>query len=208
MAEFIKICGITRLEDALEAASLGVRILGFIFTDSPRLVQADQARAITSKLPSTVKKVGVFSNQDLEYVQDIADFCSLDLIQLHGEETPEYCSALSLPVIKGFRVKNRESLEYLREYNVFAYLLDSYSEKQLGGTGKTFDWSLVHLVREYGRIVLAGGLKPENVGKAIREVNPYGLDICSGVEESPGKKDIGKIKKLLENIRSEENATR
>jgi len=187
----IKICGFTNKEDALYAANLGVNALGFIFAPSPRQVSPQKAREIIACLPPFVNKVGVFLNHPREEVAQIALLCGLDTIQLHGEESPAYCNYFAAKVVKAFRVKDRSSLASLDSYQVSAYLLDTYLPGQPGGTGKTFNWELAKEAKKYGPLILAGGLNLENIGEAIRTVSPYGVDISSGVEESPGKK-IGK----------------
>lgn len=201
----IKICGITNREDALFAANLGVDALGFIFAPSPRQVTTKQAREIIDSLPPFINKVGVFLNHSREVVAQMALYCGLDTIQLHGEESPEDCQHFGTKVIKAFRVKDQDSFRDLPLYQVSAFLLDTYLPGQPGGTGKTFDWELAKAAKKYGPIILAGGLNPENIREAIRKVKPYGVDISSGVEERPGKKDWQKLAKLVEEIRREEN---
>lgn len=205
MVTAIKICGITNQEDALKAASLGVNALGFVFAPSPRQVKPQEAKKIIQLLPPFLSKVGVFFNQPYGEVAEIIRYCGLDTVQLHGEESPEYCEALPVPVIKGFRVGKRESLNSLPDYKVAAFLLDTYSKEQAGGTGRTFDWNLAKEVKQYGPVILAGGLNPENINLAIQEVQPYGIDVSSGIELRPGKKDPLKLVKLVEKIRRQEN---
>lgn len=201
----IKICGITNKEDALFAAKLGVNALGFIFAPSPRKVTPFQAREIIDSLPPLINKVGVFLNQSREEVAQIALQCGLDTIQLHGDETPEYCNYFGAKVIKSFRVKDKNSLIDVGLYKVSAFLLDTYVSGQPGGTGKTFNWELAELAQKSGPIIIAGGLTPDNVNEAIGQVRPYGVDIGSGVELSPGKKDLNKLVKLVKRIRGEGN---
>ena len=201
----IKICGITNREDALFAANLGVDALGFIFAPSPRQVTAKQAREIIDSLPPFVNKVGVFLNHPREVVAQMALYCGLDTIQLHGEESPQDCQHLGAKVVKAFRVKDQDSLRDLPLYQVSAFLLDTYLPGQPGGTGKTFNWELAKAAKKHGPIILAGGLNPENIREAIQRIKPYGVDISSGVEERPGKKDWQKLVKLVKEIRREEN---
>ncbi len=201
----IKICGITNREDALFAANLGVDALGFIFAPSPRQVTPKQARAIIDSLPPLINKVGVFLNHPREIVAQITLQCGLDTIQFHGEESPQDCQHFGVKVIKAFRIKDQDSLKDLSLYQVSAFLLDTYLPGQPGGTGKTFNWELAQAAKKYGPIILAGGLSPENIREAIKRVRPYGVDVSSGVEQEPGKKDWQKLAKLVEIIRREEN---
>ena len=201
----IKICGITNLEDALWAVEQGVDSLGFILAASPRRVSPERAKEIVDSLPPFVNKVGVFVDQELAKVKEIASYCGLDTVQLHGSESPEYCQELAnLTVVKAFRIKDRLPLTELKEYSqvVAAYLLDTYVAGQAGGTGETFNWNLAEQAKEAGPIILAGGLQPENIVSAIREVAPYGVDVSSGIEKEPGVKDHDKLMELVNQIRS------
>ncbi len=200
----IKICGITNLEDALLAASLGADALGFIFyAKSPRKVAPEEARAIIAQLPPLVTTVGVFVNEDAALVRELATRVGLDWVQLHGTETPQYCRSLGRRVIKGFRIKDKSSLQELEPYRgaVQALLLDTYKKGQTGGTGETFDWQLAAEARQYGPIILAGGLTPENVARAIETARPQAVDVASGVEAAPGKKAPDKLKKFFAALR-------
>ncbi|MCX5893325.1 MAG: phosphoribosylanthranilate isomerase [Deltaproteobacteria bacterium] len=188
----IKICGITNLEDALLAADLGAHALGFIFyAKSPRSVAPEAAREIIRQLPSLVLSVGVFVNEEAAVVRDLAERVGLDWVQIHGQESPEYCRSLGRRVLKGFRIKDEDSLKELQAYRgaVQAFLLDTYKKGQTGGTGETFDWELARQAREYGPIVLAGGLTAGNVVQAIAAARPQAVDAASGVEAAPGKKE-------------------
>jgi phosphoribosylanthranilate isomerase len=198
----VKICGMTNLEDALLAVDLGADALGFIFAPSPRRVTVEQAREVIHRLPPFVTRVGVFVDSDLQEVQRIMAACSLDMAQLHGRETPDYCRQLFPRAIKSFRVRDASSLGSLSLYNVSAYLLDSYVEGQPGGTGRTFDWSLALEARRHGPVIIGGGLSPDNVRQAIAAVHPYGVDVCSGVEARPGKKDPQKVRRFIEEVRA------
>jgi len=197
----IKVCGITNLEDALVAIDSGCDALGFVFTRSPRTISPEEAQIIIERLPSSIKKVGVFVNEDILRVKEIAKICRLDLLQFHGDETPDYCLMFELPIIKAFRIKDKESMKRLNDYQVAAYLLDSYSEEVYGGTGKGFNWELAKEAKAFGPIILAGGLNSSNVTRAIKEVEPYGVDVSSGVEESPGQKDHLKIREFIRVVR-------
>ena len=187
----IKICGITNYEDASLAIRLGAHAIGFIFADSPRQIEPAKAKAIISALPPFVKTVGVFVNKDLGVINDIIDSCGLDLVQLHGDESPEICAALMPRVVKAFQLKDESSLNNLKSYKdkVRAFLFDTYSKGKRGGTGKVFNWDLAVKGKESGvPVILAGGLSPSNLLAAVETVKPYAIDLNSGVEDRPGKK--------------------
>ena len=200
----IKICGITNLEDALLAAELGADALGFIFyPKSPRKVAPEAARAIIAQLPPFVAAVGVFVDEAAAVVQDLAARVGLDWVQLHGQESPEYCRSLGRKVIKGFRIRDEKSLLELAPYRdlVQAFLLDTYKPGQVGGTGEVFDW---HLARA-GEKISAGSswpeaLTPENVAQAIATAQPDAVDAASGTEAAPGKKDPAKLRAFFKAI--------
>lgn len=200
----VKICGITNYDDASMAADLGADALGFIFASSPRKIDTDRAMEIIKKLPPFVKSVGVFVNENIKKVIDISEYCGLDIIQLHGDESPEICRRLMPRAIKALRIKNDSSIpENYSEYrgNIKAFLLDTYSDKLAGGTGKTFNWDMAVKMKTLGvPIILAGGLNPSNIEEAIQKVNPYGIDVGSGVEEKPGKKDHSLMKELFDRL--------
>jgi phosphoribosylanthranilate isomerase len=200
----VKICGITNLEDALLATERGVDALGFIFAESPRQITPIKATGIIRSLPPLVTTVGVFVNERAEQIMKIVSACSLDLVQLHGEESPEICRDLMPRSIKAFRIQNEKDLIPIESYRgkVRAILLDTFQKGKAGGTGKTFDWSLALIAKKTGiPIILAGGLGPENIQEAIRNVQPYAVDVNSGIEERPGKKDPGLMEKLMGKIR-------
>lgn len=195
----IKICGITNLEDAEKAISLGADAIGFIFADSPRRVTPQTARSIVENLKGKFLSVGVFVDEPVKEAKKIAEYCSLDAVQLHGDENPEYCSQFKERLlIKTFRIKDDSSLKPIPRYkDVFAYLLDTFSKKAHGGTGETFDWNLAVKAKAFGKpIILSGGLGLANIEKAIKVVSPYGVDISSSIEVKPGKKDH----KLMEEV--------
>ncbi len=202
----IKICGITNLDDALLAADLGADFLGFVFSEkSPRQIKTKNAIAIIKLLPSSVSTVGLFVDQEELAVKMIFDKCRLDYFQLHGSESPDYCNRLKTKgkIIKAFRIKEEQSIEDLADYDVEMYLLDAYNEDKFGGTGEVFNWDLALKAKKYGRpIIIAGGLNPENVARALRRVRPYAVDVSSGVEKSPGKKDAQLMKKFIQQVRS------
>jgi phosphoribosylanthranilate isomerase len=206
----IKICGITNLEDARLAADLGAHALGFIFyPKSPRSVRPDAAREIIRNLPPLVMTVGVFVDEEAEVVRGIAETAGLDWVQLHGQESPEYCCELKHRVIKGFRIQDSSSLTLLPQYQgtVQAMLLDTYKAGTAGGTGETFDWELARQAGELGPIILAGGLTPGNVAQAIHAAKPAAVDVASGVEAAPGKKDREKLREFLKAVKEVEGAT-
>ncbi len=200
----VKICGITSAADALAAAAYGASALGFIFyKQSPRHVTVEDARGILTDMPPFIKKIGVFVNEDSKVVNEIADRTSLDLIQLSGDETPGYCKGLNRPYIKTIRVRNRESLNGINEYDTRYTLFDTHSKGNYGGTGKVFDWDLIQdLPLEKRYIILSGGLNPENVKGAVKRIKPYAVDVASGVERLPGKKDHEKMKDFIEAVRN------
>lgn len=202
----VKICGITNANDALAAVEAGADALGFIFYEkSPRYVTPAVAAGIIAELPPLVTPVGVFVNAGLAAVRSIMDTCGLAMAQLHGDEPASYCRELSRPSIKALRLKDRGSLLALAEYQgrggVRGFVLDTFSELAYGGTGQLTDWNLAAEVAKSTPILLAGGLTPDNVMEAIRAVRPYGVDVSSGVESSPGKKDPAKIRAFLEAVR-------
>lgn len=197
----IKICGITNLEDALLALQLGVDALGFVFAESPRKVTPQLVERIVNKMDSPVLKVGVFVNEDFHYVQKIFNRCKLDYVQLSGIEDKTYLEKLSLPTIKAFKVKDQTVLKEIPEYDLNLFMLESFNETQHGGTGKTFNWEIAKEVKKFGRVILSGGLTPENVFAALQQVEPYGVDVSSGVEQSPGKKDKKKLEKFVREVR-------
>jgi phosphoribosylanthranilate isomerase len=200
----IKICGITNLEDALLAIRLGADALGFIFAESPRQITPINAKAIIHNLPPLIKTVGVFVNEDPARIKEIKSFCGLDLLQLHGDESPEICQGLMPYSIKAFRLQNEADIRNIKRYPgvVRAILLDTFQKGKAGGTSKTFDWSLAVKAKEAGLpIILAGGLGPANIQEAVTTVKPYALDVNSGVEERPGKKNPVLMKQLMAKIK-------
>jgi phosphoribosylanthranilate isomerase len=202
----VKICGITNLDDATAAVAAGADALGFVFhRNSPRCVTPAVARHIIAALPPLIVPVGVFVNEEVKVVRDLMDECGLGLAQLHGEETAAYCQELARPVLKAIRIKDRTSLLAIAEYRgragVRGFLLDAFSNESYGGTGRTADWGLAAEAALTAPVFLAGGLTPENVDQAIRSVEPYGVDVSSGVEASPGKKDHRKVQAFIKAAR-------
>ena len=199
----VKICGITNLEDASIAVELGANALGFIFAPSPRQITPQKARAIIRALPSFVKTVGVFVNETSATIRELMQDCGLDLVQLHGDESPAFCEELMPRTIKALRIKDESRLESSRLYyeKVRALLLDTYSREKAGGTGKTFDWNHAVKIKKMGTpIILSGGINPSNVNLAIRTVKPYAVDVNSGVEDRPGKKSRVLLEALMAKI--------
>ena len=200
----IKVCGITCQEDARIAVAAGADGLGFIFVEqSPRLVEPDMVRAITEELPPFVDRIGVFLDEEIDVIKEIVHYCHLTLVQLHGSESPEYCRKISSQVIKAFSIRTESDSEELAAYADAAsgFLLDTYHKDMAGGTGKAFDWKLVEQMKPPGPVILAGGLTPENVGEAIRQVKPFAVDVNSGVEYQPGRKDSDKLKNFSHEVR-------
>ncbi len=201
----VKICGITNYEDAAHAAILGADYIGFNFYEnSPRHVDESEVKKFIDRLPKNTRKVGVFVNHDPEKVEKIVKSLDLDLIQLHGDESPAYCSKLRAKtkrqVIKAFRVKGKEGLEKIKDYHVDYLMFDSHEEGLFGGTGKTFDWKIIK--RANKPFFLSGGLNPKNVKEAIRAAKPYAVDAASGVEANKRKKDYKKMEMFIGNAKS------
>lgn len=203
----LKICGLTNLEDARFVSGALADYLGFIFYEkSPRYVEPAEAGAIINWLEGP-KKVGVFVNQSIDEVNDIARQTGVDLVQLHGDEPEHYCSLIEKPIIKVLHISGDEDADELQdmvdryEDHVSYYLFDTKADGLWGGTGKTFDWSLIEGLQINAPYFLSGGLKPDNVKKAITETKPYGIDISSGLEAEPGLKDFGKVEDLMDSMR-------
>ena len=202
----IKICGITNLEDAEAAVEAGADALGFVFyAQSPRCIEPAVAQRIIAQLPPFVLPVGVFVNHDQDTIRNVFDECGLAFAQLHGDETPTFCESLGRPVLRALRPRDRGSLLALAEYRgrvgVRGFVVDVFSSEAYGGTGQTVDWSLAQEVAQTTPILLAGGLTPSNVQEAIQHVQPYGVDVSSGVEETPGKKNHEKIRAFTHAVR-------
>lgn len=199
----VKICGITRKVDATAAVEWGANALGFIFAKSPRRITPQKARDIIRNISPFVKTVGIFVNEQPAIIREIMDFCGLDLVQLHGDESVSACSELAPRVIKAFRVKGEASLLEIAKFknHVRAVLLDTYQKGINGGTGRAFDWRLAIKAKESGiPVVLSGGLKIENIQEALERVNPSAIDVSSGIEESPGIKDHERMKRFMEKV--------
>ncbi len=201
----VKICGITNAADALAAIDAGANLLGFNFYEkSPRRIDETEAAKIRAQLPKKVKAVGIFVNAPAVEVAALCKLLKLDFAQLHGDETPETVAELarSLPVFKAFRVEPDFHLATLDEYpEAFAFLFDAAHTGQYGGTGRTTDWDVARRAAVDRRIILAGGLNVENVAAAVRIVRPYAVDVASGVESKPGKKDHGRMREFIQEVR-------
>ena len=199
MSVTVKICGITSEADALAAAEAGADAIGLMFYEgSPRHVTLEQAKAISAALPQHVMRVGVFVNADEAFVHQALTECMLNILQFHGDETPEECSRYPVMTLKAFRVQGEETLAQLEAYPSAGYLLDAYVKDALGGTGATFNWDLAVRAQEFGKpIFLAGGLTPENVVEAVRKVQPFGVDVSSGEESEPGRKDAEQMRTFV-----------
>lgn len=203
----VKICGITNVDDALAAVEAGADFLGFNFyPPSPRHVSMARAGEIIASVRRSgdardcqhrLRTVGVFVDESLDCVLKAMQECDLDYAQLHGGETPEYVASLGPRAIKAVRVRVEADVEQLASYEAAAYLLDAYHPTRLGGTGRTWDWTLAIAAKQYGPVIVAGGLTPDNVAEVVRRVEPYGVDISSGVESSPGRKDIVKVRRFM-----------
>jgi phosphoribosylanthranilate isomerase len=200
MSVKVKICGITSAADALAAVEAGADLLGFMFYEpSPRNISLRAAAEIARRLPPFVVKVGVFVDADEDLVTRAIGDCSLNLLQFHGDEAPGYCAQFGLMSMKAFRIRDVESLTALPAYPTEAWLLDAFVKGKPGGTGEKFNWDLALEAKKFGKpIFLAGGLTPANVAAAIEKVQPYGVDVSSGVEASPGKKDPAKVKAFIQ----------
>jgi len=198
----VKICGITNYDDAVAAMNLGADLLGFnFFPKSPRYIKPQDAAAIIRRLPAFIDISGVFVNSSLDEIREIAALCQLDWVQLHGDENTEFCRWLaydSAKTMKALRIKDAGDLQQVDRFSTDAILLDAFDPQRYGGTGLTFDWNIIGHIGK--RIFLAGGINPQNAAQAV-ELGVYGIDVCSGVEAKPGKKDPKKMKALFDNIR-------
>lgn len=204
----IKVCGITSAEDAKEAIEAGVDAVGFIFAEkSPRYISPEKVKEIVAQLPPFIHYVGVFVDKDPIEIEEIIEYCGLSYVQLHGSEDAEYCRKLAqaatpCKVIKAFRVSSRTLASDFTPYEetVKGFLLDTHVEGQEGGTGKPFDWSIIQSLKLQLPMILAGGLTPENAAEAVRAVRPFAIDVNSGVEDEPGKKNYEKLRRLVKNV--------
>jgi phosphoribosylanthranilate isomerase len=202
----VKICGITRVEDAFEAVRAGADALGFVFyKKSPRYISPSKARRIIEALPPFISITGVFVNERQGAITDIAGFCGLDALQLHGDEDQHECNRLKrlgLKIIKGFRVGEGFNIEAIHAYDVDAHLFDAYDKDNFGGTGKVLRWELLKGHKSRIPLILSGGLTPENVREAVEAVHPFAVDVSSGVEKEPGIKSPELIQRFIWNLQS------
>jgi phosphoribosylanthranilate isomerase len=207
MSVKVKICGITNVADGLAAVEAGADMIGLMFYEgSPRNISFATAAEISRALPPFTVKVGVFVNPNEDTVMRAIGDCGVSLLQFHGEELPEFCTQFGVMSMKAFRVRGPETLAELPKYQTDAWLLDAYSPDGYGGTGAKFNWNLALEATQFGRpIFLAGGLTPENVGEAVRQVQPFGVDVSSGVESVPGKKDHAKVREFIQTVRQSES---
>ncbi|HUK55607.1 MAG TPA: phosphoribosylanthranilate isomerase [Nitrospiria bacterium] len=195
----VKICGIMNVHDALAAAEFGADAVGFVlYRSSPRYTDLKTIKNIIAQLPPFVTTVGVFANAEEREILSTVNECGLDVIQLQGDEPADLCRRLGSRVIKAIRIRDKFSLNRMIPYKVRAFVLDTFRDGQLGGTGETFDWNLAMDAKKFGKIILAGGLTPDNIQQAVEQVRPYGVDVSSGVEERVGKKDLTKLKRFIE----------
>jgi phosphoribosylanthranilate isomerase len=199
---WIKICGITRPSDLAAAVEAGVDAVGFVFAESPRRLTADAARRLVMKLPPHVLRIGVFVDENPSEIARVAAAAELDRIQLHGFEDPMIRELIGTRVLKAFRARDPGVLDEIPMWGADTFMLDSWSANSPGGTGATFDWSIAKKAASLGRMIMAGGLTPENVGRAIAEVRPFGVDVSTGVETSPGIKDPAKIRAFVDAVRA------
>ncbi len=199
MGVTVKICGITSVEDAQAVEQAGADAVGLMFYEgSPRHIALEQAKAIVDSLSNTIVRVGVFVNSEESFVRQAMEICTLNMLQFHGDETPEYCARFEIMTLKAIRVSDESSLKEMERYSADGFLLDAFSENSLGGTGETFNWELAKRATKSGRpIFLAGGLTSENVAEAVKAVRPFAVDVSSGVESEPGKKDAAKVRAFV-----------
>jgi len=198
----VKICGLTNYEDAAAAMDMGADILGFNFyPESPRFITPEKAMEIIKKLPAFVDIAGVFVNDSFDKIRETVSQCQLDWVQLHGDESPQFCQvflSLNVKTMKALRVRDQADIDRANSFFTDAILLDAFHPERYGGTGLTFDWNIIGHIGK--RVFLAGGINPDNAAAAI-ELGVYGIDVCSGIESQPGRKDHKKMKKLFDNIR-------
>ncbi len=200
----VKICGVTNVADAIAVAEAGADMIGLNFyAGSPRHLELAAAGQICRALPPFVLRVGVFVNPAEEAVLAAIRVCGLNLLQFHGDEPSEFCTQFGLMSVKALRVRDAESLAALENYSTDAFLLDAHSNSGLGGTGEKFNWDLARAAQNYGKpIILAGGLTTENIAEAVRRVRPFAVDVASGVESAPGKKDVAKVRAFVAAVRA------
>ncbi len=197
----VKICGITRREEAVNAQRLGVWAIGEVFAPSRRRIQPEQAAAINRHLGDKVLKIGVFVNEPLDEVCAIVKNCGLDMVQLHGEESPEYLEELPVPAIKCFALRGSVQIDEVKRWRPWAFLFDAYNPALRGGSGQAFNWEWLQAISKSERCILAGGLNPENVASAIRQLRPLAVDVSSGVEAVGGGKDPHQMEQFMQRVK-------
>ncbi len=204
MSTRVKICGITSVADGLQAAEAGADMIGLMFYEqSPRHITLPQAIEIARAMPPFVMRVGVFVNPSEDLVMRAIAECQLGLLQFHGDESSAFCTQFGMMSMKAIRVRDESSIDQLAQYETDAFLLDAYSKSGLGGTGEKFNWDLAKAAEKYQKpIFLAGGLTPENVADAVRQIRPFAVDVSSGVESAPGKKDPAKVAAFIKAAKS------
>jgi phosphoribosylanthranilate isomerase len=197
----IKICGITNIDDALKAVDFGADALGFIFADSPRQAEPEKVLEITKELPPFIYKVGVFTVKEISIANKIASTCGLNAVQLHGMEGKFRETDINVPVIQVFRVKNDKIILEIENARVPYFLLDTYDENLMGGTGRSFNWEIGREASKFGKVILSGGLNHTNIPEALDMARPYAVDVCSGIEKKPGRKDHAKMSAFIKEVR-------
>lgn len=203
----VKICGLKTLEEVEACIVSGANWLGFnCYPPSKRFVTPEEIRKLLSIVPPNIITVGVFVNESLEKVHQIVETTGLQMVQLHGDESPEYGMALKIHYFRAFRVSPQFQLKTIQNYATPYFILDSYHPNFYGGTGDSFNWEIATQAKQFGKLILAGGLNPENVTKAIEVVRPFGVDVCSGVETAPGVKDLQLVSNFISNVRKVEGS--
>ena len=203
MQTLVKICGLTRDQDVEACIDLGANWLGFnCYTKSKRYISPDKIRQLHARIPPEVTTVGVFVNESIEKVNRIMQDTGLQLVQLHGDESPKYTQALNHKYIRAFRVSPQFQLETIMKFHLTHFLLDTYHPNLYGGTGDSFNWEIAKKAKTFGHLILAGGLTPENVKKAMVIVRPFAVDVCSGVEAAPGVKDLKLVEAFISAVQS------
>jgi phosphoribosylanthranilate isomerase len=197
----IKICGITNYKDAQVAVAAGADALGFVFAPSPRQVTPTTAQKIIVQVPPLITTVGVFVDEDVETIREIIEQCPLHMVQLHGAESPASLAALGGRALKAFRVRDAQVLAEIKRFGSRHFLLDAFVDDVAGGTGTRCDWSIAHRATGLGKLILAGGLHPDNIREALAQVRPYGVDVSSGVEQHPGRKDHERLHAFIHEVR-------
>jgi phosphoribosylanthranilate isomerase len=201
----IKICGITNIEDAMKAAELGAHAVGFIFSEGPRRVNPEIVKSISSALPPFISKIGVFVNEESDVIEHQTRFCRLDAVQIIASDNRDNNHSYSVPTIRTFRVANMDILTIIGQSNATYFLMDTFDQRQNGGSGRTFDWNIAKEATKLGRVILAGGLNHHNVAEALDGVRPYAVDVSSGVEKSPGIKDHEKMRLFIKEVQAWDN---